>query len=108
MNDRVALVTGGSRGIGRAIALQLAADGHLVAVNYASNAGAAAEVVDAIVSGGGRAIAVGADVGDEAAVAAMFETVAAELGPVAVLVLSLIHISEPTRLWSGSRMPSSA
>ena len=86
MTDRVALVTGGSRGIGRAIALQLAADGHVVAVNYASNAEAAAEVVDAIVSGGGRAIAVGADVGDEAAVAAMFETVAEELGPVAVLV----------------------
>ena len=86
MNDRVALVTGGSRGIGRAIALRLAADGHVVAVNYASNAAAAAEVVDAIVSGGGRAIAVGADVGDEAAVAAMFETVADELGPVAVLV----------------------
>ncbi len=82
----MALVTGGSRGIGRAIALQLAVDGHAVAVNYASNAAAAAEVVSAIVSAGGRAIAVGADVGDEAAVAAMFETVAEELGPVAVLV----------------------
>ena len=86
MTHRVALVTGGSRGIGRAIALQLAADGHVVAVNYASNAAAAAEVVDAIVSSGGRALPVAADVGDESAVAAMFETVADELGPVAVLV----------------------
>ena len=86
MTDRVALVTGGSRGIGRAIALRLAADGHAVAVNYATNADAAAEVVDAIVSSGGRAGAVGADVGDESAVAAMFETVTGQLGPVAVLV----------------------
>jgi 3-oxoacyl-[acyl-carrier protein] reductase len=80
------LVTGGSRGIGRAIALQLAGEGHAVAVNYATNAAAAADVVDSIVSGGGRAIAVGADVGDEAAVATMFETVTEKLGPVAVLV----------------------
>ncbi len=82
----VALVTGGSRGIGRAIALALASAGHSVAVNYASSPAAADEVVAAIAAEGGRAIAVKADVGVEAEVAAMFELVAAELGPVRVLV----------------------
>lgn len=84
--DRVALVTGGSRGIGRAIALRLAEDGCAVAVNYASRADAAEEVVDAITEAGGRAIAVGADVSDADAVAAMFAQVTEQLGPVTVLV----------------------
>lgn len=83
---KVALVTGGSRGIGRAIALRLAEDGHAVAVNYASRADAADEVVAAIVGGGGEAIAVGADVSDSAAVTAMFGTVGEALGPVEILV----------------------
>jgi len=82
----VALVTGASRGIGRAIALQLAADGYAVAVNYASSSAKADAVVSEIVAGGGRAIAVQADVSDGDAVAAMFSTVTDELGPVAVLV----------------------
>lgn len=85
-NHRVALVTGGSRGIGRAIALELAADGHQVAVNYAHRSDAAAAVVAEIEAGGGTGLAVGADVSDEEAVAAMFEQVGSELGPVAVLV----------------------
>lgn len=83
---RVALVTGGSRGIGRAVAEHLGAEGHRVAVNYHTGAGAAEEVVAAIREAGGEAMAVGADVGDEAAVAAMFAAVAEEFGPVEVLV----------------------
>ena len=84
--SRVALVTGGSRGIGRAIALQLAADGHAVAVNYASRPDAADEVVAAIEATGGRAAAFGADVSDEVAVDGLFTAVGEELGPVEVLV----------------------
>jgi len=83
---RVALVTGGSRGIGRAICERLAADGHRVAVNYSTRVDAAQEVVAAIVASGGTAIAVGADVGDAAAVEAMFATVESAFGSVEVLV----------------------
>ena len=84
--DRVALVTGASRGIGRAIALELARRGHPIAVNFATREDAAAEVVDEIESIGGKAIPVGADVSDADQVTAMFDTVSEGLGPVAVLV----------------------
>ncbi len=83
---RTAIVTGASRGIGAAIARQLAADGFRAVVNYASNAGEAEKVVADIESAGGRAIAVRADVSDAKDVASLFERTEAELGPVDVLV----------------------
>lgn len=84
--ERVAVVTGASRGIGRAIAERLAADGLLVVVNYATGAAPAEETVAAITAAGGRAIAVAADVADESAVSAMFDRARDELGGVDVVV----------------------
>jgi len=83
---RVALVTGGSRGIGRAMARALGASGHRVAVNYTSNEAAANEVVTEIVSGGGRALAFRADVGDETSVIGLFSAVEDAFGVPLVLV----------------------
>lgn len=83
---RVALVTGGSRGIGRAVVEQLARCGADVVVNYRSNDAAAAEVVDAVTSTGRRAIAIRADVTDEAQVKDMVRRIESELGPVDLLV----------------------
>jgi NAD(P)-dependent dehydrogenase (short-subunit alcohol dehydrogenase family) len=82
----VLLVTGGGRGIGAATALLAAKRGYAVAVNYASNSLAADEVVRAIRAGGGTAMAVQADVGDEAQVLAMFEKVDAKFGRLTALV----------------------
>ena len=84
--NRVALVTGGSRGIGRAIALALAESGCRVAVNYASRADAATDVVAEIEAAGGEAVALGADVSDADAVTGLFESVAEAYGPVEILV----------------------
>jgi 3-oxoacyl-[acyl-carrier protein] reductase len=86
LSAHVALVTGGSRGIGAAVALRLAEAGAVVAVNYRERAADAEAVVAKIKSGGGRAIAVAADVSQSAAVAGMVERVARELGPVDILV----------------------
>lgn len=86
LSGRVALVTGGSRGIGRACCLRLAKEGALVAVNYHRGAEAAAETVRQIEALGGRAVAVQADVANPAEVDRMIATVAAELGPVDLLV----------------------
>lgn len=83
----VALVTGGSRGIGRAISLRLAQDGFAIAVNYAGNAQAAQATVQAIQAAGGRAMAVQGDVADPAAVASMFDAAQA-FGPLQVVVNS--------------------
>ncbi len=84
--DKVLLVTGGSRGIGAATALLAARQGWSVAVNYAANSLAADEVVRAIRATGGHAIAVQADVADEAQVLRMFETIDARLGRLTGLV----------------------
>ena len=85
-NARVALVTGAGRGVGRAIALALAADGADVAVNYRRDDGAAAETVAAVEAMGRRAIAVQASVDDPEADAEMVERIAGELGPISILV----------------------
>ncbi|MFI1418212.1 SDR family oxidoreductase [Streptomyces sp. NPDC020731] len=83
---RVAVVTGGSRGIGRAVSRKLAEDGLAVVVNYARDASAADETVAAITEAGGRAIAVQADVAEEKEVAALFDRAEAEFGGVDVVV----------------------
>lgn len=86
LSGHVALVTGGSRGIGRAIALALAGAGADVAVNYRSRAAEAGEVVAAIRAMGRRGIAIGADVSDSAAVAGVLAEATGALGPVDILV----------------------
>ena len=80
------LVTGGSRGIGAAVSRLAAKAGYRVAVNYATNANAARAVVDEIVSAGGEAFAVQADVGRESDVVAMFAAVDSRLGRLDALV----------------------
>ncbi len=85
---RAAIVTGGSRGIGRAVARRLAADGLAVVVNYAGDDDAAAETVHAITAAGGNATAVRADVADETAVAELFDRTETEYGGVDVVVNS--------------------
>lgn len=86
MDQQILLITGGGRGIGAATALLAARRGFAVAVNYTSNSLAADEVVRTIRTAGGTAIAVQADVGDEAQVLAMFEKVDAKLGRLTALV----------------------
>lgn len=84
--NRVALVTGAGRGIGRAIALKLAGAGWDVAVNYRTSAAGAEEIASNIIILGRRAIAVQADVADAQAVRAMVADVEDRLGPVSLLV----------------------
>jgi glucose 1-dehydrogenase len=86
LDDRVALVTGGSSGIGAGIARAFGLAGARVAVNYRGDEAGAQAVVDDILQAGGRAVAVGADVSEEAEVEALVARTEAELGPLDVLV----------------------
>ena len=86
LNGRIALVTGASRGIGRAIAVALARKGADVAVNYRSNESAARDVCAQICGIGRRALAVQGDVARASDVARMVELIRRELGPITILV----------------------
>ncbi len=86
LTDRIAVVTGASRGIGRGIALELAAQGAAVVVNYQSRADAANDVVEAIKAAGGNAIAVGADVATEEGANALIKTTTDTFGKIDILV----------------------
>ena len=96
MTNRTILITGGSRGIGAAIAAEFAVTGDRVAVHYSSSTKDAQAVVDSLE--GSSHIIVQADLRDPDAIKAMVDSVAQEFGVIDVLInLSLIHISEPTR-----------
>jgi 3-oxoacyl-[acyl-carrier protein] reductase len=88
LTGKVALVTGGSRGIGRAAAVALAKQGAQVVVNYVSNEGAAREVADAIIAAGGKAEIVQFDVGNGEAAEKAIAEVAKRLGRLDILVCS--------------------
>src|SRR5882672_4054513 len=84
--NQILLVTGGSRGIGAATARLAAARGYAVCISYVSNEAAARNVVSDIAQAGGRAIAVAADVAQEADILRLFARVDADLGPLTALV----------------------
>jgi NAD(P)-dependent dehydrogenase (short-subunit alcohol dehydrogenase family) len=100
MNEtrRVAIVTGGSRGIGRETVSRLAADGFAVTVVYAGRAAEADAAVEEVTGKGGRAIAVQADVADEQAVATVFDRTEQEFGGVDVVVNAAGVMNDPTPL----------
>ncbi len=86
LKDKVALITGGSRGIGKAIALLFASQGALVAINYSSSEDEANEIVKEIESMGGRAMAIGANVANGDDAKAMIKKVVSEFGTLDMLV----------------------
>ena len=86
LNKKVAIVTGASRGIGRAIALELAEQGATVVVNYHQRADAAQEVADLIIANGGEAMIVSADVRDKASVGEMVAQTLEKFGRIDILV----------------------
>ena len=90
------VITGASRGIGAATASLAAEHGYAVCVNYHKNESEASKVVSTIERAGGRAVAVAADVGDEAQVQMLFDTAAAELGPVTGLVNNAAIVERQT------------
>ena len=86
LEGKIAIVTGASRGIGRAIAETLAAEGATVIVNYQANAAAAEAVVSAITEKGGRALAVAADVSDTAAAEGLIKAAIDAFGHIDIVV----------------------
>ena len=94
MASPLAVVTGASRGIGRAIALSLGSAGCRVVVNYAHNAKMAQEVADQInMEGKGAAFVMKTDCSDDVAVAEMFTEIKTEMGPVNILVIEQTHVT---------------
>lgn len=96
--QKVAIITGSSRGIGAATAKRFAADGFAVCINFRSDYAVAEETAAAITAQGGRCIVVQADVADEDAVIRLFATVDEELGPVSVLVNNAGMLNTQCRL----------
>jgi 3-oxoacyl-[acyl-carrier protein] reductase len=94
-DTRVAIVTGGSRGIGRESAERLAADGFAIVINYAGNKAEADAAVEAITKNGGQAVAAQADVADEVAMAAVFDLAEQTFGGVDVVVhaAGIMHLA---------------
>jgi 3-oxoacyl-[acyl-carrier protein] reductase len=98
LNEKVAVITGGSRGIGKAIAISLSKKGAKIAVNYSSGADAADKVISEIEGMGGKAMKVKADVSKPSEVRAMFQTVLERFGRVDVLVNNAGTVGKPQLL----------